>query len=316
MKSKTESLNMYLHRHVDGLKICSPDEAKRNPGNGCRRGDPGLRCTSSGLLVLTIVVRLSLLSFTPLISAETVLITGANSGIGLEFTKQYAAKGWTVIATHRRAGAPESLTAVSAEFKNVIIERMDVTSADDVQALADELKATPIDLLINNAGVYNDRSACREEDCPGDWSNQDFGKLHYPLLETIMTVNLKGPLQVSEAFTEHVAASQRKLIVSISSTNGSLTEPLPGAGAIFYRASKAALNKAMQLVAVKLKDRGIGVILLHPGAVVTERQSYLAGAEGMIEMPFSVTHMIETIDQLTTQDSGHFINYDGTALPW
>lgn len=248
--------------------------------------------------------------------AETVLITGANSGIGLEFTKQYAAKGWTVIATHRRAGAPESLTAVSAEFKNVIIERMDVTSAEDVQALADKLKQTPIDLLINNAGVYNDRSACTEEDCPGDWSNQDFGKLHYPLLETIMSVNLKGPLQVSEAFTEHVAASQLKLIVSISSTNGSLTDQLPGSGAIFYRASKAALNRAMQLVAAKVAERGVAVVLLHPGAVVTERQSYLAGAKGMVELNFSVQHMIETIDKLTLKDSGHFIDYDGNVLPW
>lgn len=248
--------------------------------------------------------------------AETVLITGANSGIGLEFTKQYAAKGWTVIATHRRAGAPESLAAVSAEFKNVRIERMDVTSAEDVQALAAKLKQTSIDLLINNAGVYNDRSACTVEDCPGDWSNQDFGKLHFPLLETIMAVNLKGPLQVSEAFTEHVAASQRKLIVSISSTNGSLTEPFPGSGAIFYRASKAALNRAMQLVAAKLADRGIAVVLLHPGAVVTERQSYLAGAEGMVELNFSVTHMIETIDKLTIKDSGRFIDYDGNTLPW
>ena len=258
-----------------------------------------------------------LLAITPVsVPAETVLITGANSGIGLEFTRQYAAKGWTVIATHRRAGAPESLTAVSAEFKNVIIERMDVTSAEDVQALAGKLKQTQIDILINNAGVYNDRSACQEEDCPGDWRSQDFGKLDYRLLDTIMAVNVKGPLLVSEAFVENVAASTRKIIVSISSTNGSLTEPIPGSGGIFYRASKAALNRSMQLVAVSLADRGITVVMLHPGAVLTERQAYLSGYEGMVEMPFSVKQMIETINKLTFKDSGRFINYDGETLPW
>jgi NAD(P)-dependent dehydrogenase (short-subunit alcohol dehydrogenase family) len=72
----------------------------------------------------------------------------------------------------------------------------------------------------------------------------------------------------------------------------------------------------MQLVAAKLADRGIAVVLLHPGAVVTERQSYLAGAEGMVELNFSVTHMIATIDKLTIKDSGRFIDYDGSTLPW
>src|SRR4249919_2483410 len=93
-------------------------------------------------------------------SAETVLITGANSGIGLEFVKQYAAKGWTVIATSRRAGVPESLAGVIKDHKNVRVEKLDVTSADDLKALTTKLNGEPIDLLINNAGVYNDRSKC------------------------------------------------------------------------------------------------------------------------------------------------------------
>lgn len=258
-----------------------------------------------------------LLAITPVPTpAETVLITGANSGIGLEFTRQYAALGWTVIATHRRVQTPAALTELSNQFKNVTVERMDVTNADEARALAAKLKQTPIDLLINNAGVYNDRSACQEEDCPGDWRTQDFGKLDYRLLDTIMAVNVKGPLLVSEALVENVAASTRKIIVSISSTNGSLTEPFPGSGAIFYRASKAALNRSMQLVAVSLADRGITVVMLHPGAVLTERQAYLSGYKGMVEMPFSVKHMIETINKLTFKDSGRFIGYDGETLPW
>ena len=193
---------------------------------------------------------------------------------------------------------------------------MDVTSPDDIKALSMKLEGVPIDVLINNAGVYNDRSACRKEDCPGDWSNQSFGKLDYRLLDIIMAVNVKGPLMVSEAFLKNVRASRQKKIISISSTNGSLTEQLPGSGAIFYRASKAALNRSMQLVAAATRDEGVIVVLLHPGAVLTERQAYLAGYKGMVAMPFSVKHMIKTIDKLTLQDTGHFLLYDGSTAPW
>jgi NAD(P)-dependent dehydrogenase (short-subunit alcohol dehydrogenase family) len=248
--------------------------------------------------------------------AETVLVTGANSGIGLELVKQYAAKRWTVIATHRRSAVPESLAAVTKQYENVRVEHLDVTSAEDLEALATRLAGEPIDVLINNAGVYNDRSQCHDDDCPGDWSNQAFGDLNYALLDTIMAVNVKGPLMVSEALLPNVKASKRKLIIAIGSTNGSLTEPLGGSGAIFYRASKAALNRAMMLVALHEKPEGVTVVMLHPGAVVTERQAYLEGFKGMIEMPFSVMHMIETIDKLTPADTGRFLNYDGTTAPW
>jgi NAD(P)-dependent dehydrogenase (short-subunit alcohol dehydrogenase family) len=248
--------------------------------------------------------------------ADTVLITGANSGIGLEFVKQYAAKGWTVIATSRRTGVPESLAGVIKDHKNVRAEKLDVTSAEDLKALTNKLNGEPIDLLINNAGVYNDRSKCHDDDCPGDWTTQSFGELHYDLLDTIMAVNLKGPLMVSEALLPNVKASKRKTIISISSTNGSLTDQLAGSGAIFYRASKAALNRAMQLVSRAEQKDGVTVVMLHPGAVVTERQAYLEGFKGMVEMPFSVTHMIETIDRLTIVDTGKFLNFDGTTAPW
>ena len=249
-------------------------------------------------------------------SAETVLITGANSGIGLEFTKQYARKGWTIIATHRRSRIPESLSEVATGYTNLRIERMDVTVPAEVKALALKLRDVAVDVLINNAGVYNDRSACREEDCPGDWNTQSFGNLDYALLDTIMSVNVKGPLMVSEAFLENVRSSRQKKLISISSTNGSLTEQLPGSGAIFYRASKAALNRAMQLVAAANRDDGVIVVLLHPGAVLTERQAYLAGYKGMMELPVTVKQMIETIDRLTIQDTGRFMLYDGSTAPW
>lgn len=273
--------------------------------------------TRNGLMVLMMgLVTGAIITVLQTARAETVLITGANSGIGLEFTKQYARKGWTVIATHRRSRMPDSLADVIAGNNDVRVERMDVTQPDEIKSLASKLKDVPIDVLINNAGVYNDRSACRKEDCPGDWSTQSFGKLNYSLFDTIMSVNVKGTLMVSEAFLDNVRTSKQKKIVSISSTNGSLTEQLPGSGAIFYRASKAALNRAMQLVAAANTDNGVIVVLLHPGAVLTERQAYLAGYEGMIEMPYAVKNMIETIDKLMLQDTGRFMLYDGSTAPW
>ncbi|HWN39797.1 MAG TPA: SDR family NAD(P)-dependent oxidoreductase, partial [Gammaproteobacteria bacterium] len=114
---------------------------------------------------LALVAALSLagvLAIPSAAAADTVLITGANSGLGLELVKQYAAKGWKVIATHRRDGVPESLQPVMAEHANVSVERMDVASIAEVRALAAKLAGTPIDVLINNAGIYSDRSACAD----------------------------------------------------------------------------------------------------------------------------------------------------------
>ena len=247
--------------------------------------------------------------------AETVLITGANSGLGLEFVKQYAAKGWKVIATHRRDGMPESLAPIVEEHSNVHVERMDVASIDEVRALAGKLDGEAIDVLINNAGIYSDRAACGDEACRGEDSTQSFGELDYELFDNIMAVNVRGPLLVSEAFIENVRASRQKKIVSISSTNGSITFTLGGSGAIAYRASKAALNRAMQLVAVHERDEGVTVLLLHPGAVLTERQAHLT-YPGMIQMQPSVAGMIEQIEKATIADTGRFIQYDGATAPW
>jgi len=267
---------------------------------------------------LALVAALSLagtLAAPTMAAADTVMITGANSGLGLELVKQYAAKDWTVIATHRRDGVPDSLKSVVAEHPNVRVERMDVASIDEVHALAAKLAGTPIDVLINNAGIYSDRSACADEACRGEDSTQTFGQLDYELFDTIMAVNVRGPLLVSEAFAANVRASKQKKLVSISSTNGSVTFTLGGSGAIAYRASKAALNRAMQLVAVHEKNAGVTVLLLHPGAVLTERQAHLT-YPGMIEMQPSVAGMIEQIEKATLADTGRFIQYDGTTAPW
>jgi NAD(P)-dependent dehydrogenase (short-subunit alcohol dehydrogenase family) len=256
------------------------------------------------------------LAVSPAVLSDTVLITGANSGLGLELAKQYAAKGWTVVATHRRSEIPESLAAVVAEHPNVRVERMDVASIEEIEALAAKLEGVPIDVLINNAGVYADRSVCQgDEACRGEGRTQSFGNMDYELFDTIMAVNVRGPLVVSENFIDNVRASGQKKIVAISSTNGSVSQPLGGSGAISYRASKAALNRAFQLVAVHEKPEGVIVLLLHPGAVLTERQANL-DFPGMIEMEPSVRGMIDVIEKATLADTGRFIQYDGTTAPW
>jgi NAD(P)-dependent dehydrogenase (short-subunit alcohol dehydrogenase family) len=247
--------------------------------------------------------------------ADTVLVTGANSGLGLEFVKQYAVKGWTVIATHRRTEVPESLAEVIADHPNVRVERMDVASIAEVEALAAKLAGVPIDVLINNAGIYSDRSSCPDEACRGAGDTQSFGNMDYALFDQVMAVNVRGPLLVSEKFAANVRASRQKKLVAISSTNGSITFTLGGSGAIAYRASKAALTRAFQLVAVHEKNAGVTVLLLHPGAVLTERQADLT-FPGMIEMQPSVAGMIEQIEKATLADSGRFIQYDGATAPW
>jgi NAD(P)-dependent dehydrogenase (short-subunit alcohol dehydrogenase family) len=252
--------------------------------------------------------------------AATVLVTGANSGIGLEFARQYAAQGWTVIATHRRVQPPKTLTDLASRYPKVRIETLDVTNLEQAKQLAAKLAGVPIDVLINNAGVYNDRAKCAGDDegCPGDYSGESFGTFNYSLLDTIMAVNIKGPLIVSEAFYQNVLASDQKKIIAVSSSNGTLTgEAHPRKGAMFYRMSKAALNREMQVVAAETRKDGVTVVMFNPGPTLTEHQAYLEGKyQGMLKTSFTVENMIHTIGKLTLADSGRFLRYDGLTEPW
>ena len=271
------------------------------------------------IVVETFILAMLLTALPRIAAADTVLITGANSGIGLEFARQYAAKGWTVIATHRRAETPGTLADLAAKYNKVRIEKLDVTSVEQVSALAGRLANVPIDVLINNAGVYNDRSKCAGDDdgCPGDWTVESFGTLKYSLLDTVMAVNIKGPLIVSEGLYKNVLASTQKKIVAISSSNGTLTgEPQPRPGAIFYRMSKAALNREMQIVAASTKKDGVTVIMLNPGPTLTEHQEYLKSFKGMLKTSFTVENMIATIGKTTLTDTGRFLRYDGEPEAW
>ena len=249
--------------------------------------------------------------------ADTVLITGANQGIGLEFAKQYAARGWTVIATHRRSTTPEELATLAAKYPKVRVERMDVTDAAQIEALGAKLKGVPIDILLSNAGLV--RTDPLEK--VGGNTNQMFGTLDYKLLDDFIHTNVAGPLKISETFIANVKASKQKKIVAISSAAASVSVPpfMPNGSPVpdhyWYRISKAALNSAMRLLSAQFKNDGVTVVMFHPGGVQVESFGNVK-LPGFVPPEEAIGKMIKTIDGLTIKDSGRFLDNDGKDHPW
>jgi NAD(P)-dependent dehydrogenase (short-subunit alcohol dehydrogenase family) len=243
--------------------------------------------------------------------AETVLITGANQGIGLEFARQYAARGWTVVATHRRTSPPEELVKLQKQYPKVRIERMDVTDHAQIDALAAKMKGEPIDILINNAAL---KRTAPITDRQGN-ANQLLGTLDYKLFDDFMHTNVAGPLRIAEVFGPHVKASQLKKFITISSAAGSVSV-LPRSGDNYwYRISKAAVNQAMRLVSVDFQKDGVIVAFFHPGGVRTESFKNL-NLQGLEETDVAVTKLVKTIDGLTMKDTGRFLAPDGKDQAW
>ena len=219
----------------------------------------------------------------------TVLITGANRGIGREFVKQYDADGWRVIATCRDPSSSD----ISGEC-----HALDIDDPASIDGLASALSGETIDVLINNAGVYGPRSYGVDAIPYDDW-------------ETVMRVNALAPLRVSMALLEPVARSDRKLLVFLSSTMGSIGNNTSG-GSYIYRSSKAALNAAVTSLAIDLQPRGVGCLLFHPGWVRTD----MGGPSAAIDTVTSVRGMRQEIEAWTPDRTGAFIDYSGATLPW
>ena len=225
----------------------------------------------------------------------SVLITGANRGLGLEFTRQYAADGWRVFAACRDPAGAKDLAAVEGD---VAAETLDVDDGPQVAALANKLSGQPIDVLINNAGIYGPKGLTRDTIDFDAWGQ-------------VFRTNAMSPLAVSAAFAASVAQGGQKKIITLSSIMGSIAEN-DSSGDFIYRSSKAAVNAVMKSLAGDLKSEGITVVVLHPGWVRTD----MGGPEGAIEAPESVTGMRAVIAGLKQSDSGRFLNYDGTEIPW
>jgi NAD(P)-dependent dehydrogenase (short-subunit alcohol dehydrogenase family) len=266
--------------------------------------------TLAGLSWVTLTFALASVFSLPA-TAETVLITGANQGIGLEFARQYAARGWTVVATHRRDTPPEDLVKLQKQHPKVRIEKMDVTDHAQIDALAAKMKGEPIDILINNAAL---KRTAPITDRQGN-ANQLLGTLDYKLFDDFMHTNVAGPLRIAEVFGPHVKASQQKKFITISSAAGSVSIPPRSADNYWYRISKAAVNSAMRLVAVDFQKDGVLVAFFHPGGVRTESFKNL-NLQGLEETDAAVSKLVKTIDGLTIKDTGRFLTADGKDQAW
>ncbi len=225
----------------------------------------------------------------------TVLVTGANRGIGLGFARHYAADGWRVIATCRDpATAPSELR----EGGKVELHPLDIADQAAVEALARQLDGTAIDHLICNAGVYGPKSA-------------RLGRIDHEVWAQVLRINVMGTLKVCECFTDHVARGNLRVMAAISSKMGSMGDNTSG-GVYIYRSSKAALKAVMKSLARDLKPRGIVVAILHPGWVRTD----MGGPNALIDVDESVSGMRRVLARTTPETSGRFLDYRGGTVPW
>jgi NAD(P)-dependent dehydrogenase (short-subunit alcohol dehydrogenase family) len=229
----------------------------------------------------------------------TVLVTGANRGLGLEFARQYAAEGWQVFAACRAPKTARELQQIAAESDGHIrVLEMDVTDAASVRAAAAGLKGEATDVLLNNAGV-------------GGPPGQRIGGLDYAAWARVLDINTLGPMRIVEAFLENIAKSHFKQVVTITSGMGSLEDNTSG-GSYAYRSSKAAVNMVMKSLSIDLAPRGITCVVVNPGWVRTD----MGGARGTLSPEESIRLMRSVIAALRPEDSGKFLNYTGKTYPW
>lgn len=230
---------------------------------------------------------------------NTVLITGANRGIGLEHARRFAARGARVFATARTPAEADELQALSAASDG----RVEVLAyeAGDLEApsrLKAALGETPLDLLLANAGATGDKS-------------KSFGSIDAEDVLQLIRINALAPLKLAEALTGNVAASQRKLIAFQSSRMGSIGDN--GAGGYYaYRLAKGALNMVAKNVSIDLRPRGVIAVALHPGWVRTR----MGGEGAPVSVDECVAGQQQLFDSLTLAQSGRFFSYDRSELPW
>lgn len=231
--------------------------------------------------------------------SRSVLVTGANRGLGLEFVRQYAQAGWKTYAACRSPKSAKELKALQNQHAGrITVLSLDVTDAASIRTAAATLRGEPIDLLLNNAGV-------------GSPPAQKIGSFDYAAWAKVLDANVLGPARMVEAFVENVATGRDKRIVTVTSRMGSIADNSSG-GSYAYRSSKAGVNAAMKSLAIDLAPRGITCVVVHPGWVRTD----MGGAGGKLAPAESVKSLRALIAELSPADSGKFFNVDGEELPW
>ncbi len=226
------------------------------------------------------------------------LITGANRGLGLEFTRQLLGRGDSVIACCREPDSAKALQElVDPAGDRLTVRELDVTDADSIAELPHDLPG--IDVLINNAGI-----AAAEE---------AFGEFDAGTMTRVLFVNSIAPMLVTQALTPLLAREGKQpKVVCITSGLGSISRAEGLVYGLSYGMSKAALNMGVKKLASELKRQGVAIIALHPGWVQTD----MGGKGAPLQPPESIRGMLGVIDRLTTADNGRFLTYAGEELPW
>lgn len=230
---------------------------------------------------------------------KTIFVTGANRGLGLELVRQYAAEGWRVIACCREPERAQVLNRLTgSNGGGVKIHKLDVTDPAGIVALAGELQDQPIDIVLNNAGIYGPRP-------------MTFGRADETAWLEVLRVNTIAPQKITESFAGHVARSSRKIVAVMSSMMGSMEQNREG-GDYIYRSSKAAVNAVVKSLAIDLRERGITAVALHPGWVRTD----MGGPRAPVGVEESVCGLRKVLAGVTQKDTGKFFAYDGAGIPW
>ncbi len=235
---------------------------------------------------------------------RSMLITGANRGLGLEMVRQFGAEGWRIHACCRAPEAADALHALAEGSGGAVsLHRLDVGRPKQIAALAQSLAGAPLDILVNNAGILGHSIG---EPAPGS-----FGTLDYDAWAAVHAINTVAPLRVAEALIENVAASELKLLFFMSTYMGSITDLAEGRF-YPYRSSKAALNLLVKALSIDLAPRGVRTIAVHPGWVSTDMGSDAAP----VTPPESVAGIRKVLAGYGPDETGRFYQYDGKALPW
>ena len=236
--------------------------------------------------------------------AGTALVTGANRGLGLEYCRQLVASGWRVIAGTRDPERTTDLRSLAQENpERVRVLRLDVVNDTDVQAVAEELRGVPLDMLINNAGTFG------PEGSPGGMRYQSLAHMDYEIWRNILEVNLLAPFRLTVALAASLRLASRPVVVMISSDLGSIGNNRLGQSHA-YRTSKAGLNMLTKGIANEWQD--LITVAMAPGWCKTE----LGGEGAQIDPAESVRAQLETFASLTADYNGQFIDRFGAPVAW
>tara|TARA_B100002003_G_scaffold21712_1_gene17926 strand:- start:223 stop:912 length:690 start_codon:yes stop_codon:yes gene_type:complete len=228
----------------------------------------------------------------------SILITGTNRGIGLEFVKHYLKNNEKIIATCRNKHSAKDLLELENTTSNLSLVELDVSNPNSINEFISKIVGLPIDTFINNAGVFGPR-------------NIEFGNFNAKEWLDVFKVNTIAPLLITQKILKNLRLGKDKKLAFISSKVGSI-EDNTGGGMYIYRTSKTALNQVIKSLSIDLKDENFIAVALHPGWVQTD----MGGPNALIDTKTSVKGMIEVIDNLTPKNTGKFYNYDGSSIPW